>query len=73
MAVGMQLHLQVDNQKAIFGPNDIIKGTGSLITPGNIQVSEVRVDLTGTSTYGFSPYLIYGDEHALEQSLLRHE
>ena len=39
----MRLALQIDDQETLFGPDDIVRGTVSLMTPGNVLVSEVSV------------------------------
>ena len=66
----MQLDLQIQNGQRLFGPYDIVQGTVSLTTPGNVLISEISVKFTGRSAYSFSPYLIVDSEHALEQTLI---
>ncbi len=66
----MQLDLQIQNRQRIFGPYDIVEGTVSLTTPGNVLISEISVTFTGKSAYSFSPYRIVDSENALEQTLI---
>ena len=67
----MQLDLQVQNQPKIFGPSDMVQGVISLVTPGNVLISEISVIFKATSAYSSSPYRIVDTEHALEQTLFR--
>ena len=66
----MQLDLQIQHGQRIFGPYDIVQGTVSLTTPGNVLISEISVTFNGKSAYSFSPYRILDSEHALEQTLI---
>ncbi len=67
----MQLDLQVQNNPKIFGPRDMVRGVISLMTPGNVLISEISVIFTAKSSYSFSPYRFVDTEHALEQTLFR--
>ena len=61
----LALHIKEDEVKA---PNEIVQGTLSFTTPGDILISEISVEFTGQSVYSFSPYLISDTEHAREQT-----
>ena len=68
----MRLALQIDDQEALFGPDDIVRGTVSLTTPGNVLVSEVSVVFKAKMKYLFSPCFV-GTQPGFKQRLFRRE
>ena len=68
----MRFALQVDDQETLFGPDDIVRGTVSLTTPGNVLVSEVSVVFKAKMKYLFSPSFV-GTQCGLKQNLFRQE
>ena len=68
----MRFALQVDDQEAIFGPDDIVRGTVSLTTPGNVLVSEISVVFKSKIKYWSSPSVV-GTQCGIKQRLLRGE